>query len=177
MSVAKRIVGTHCVGFVSFLAGLDRMEEFRSCTDSGPGDNCHCERSAFVPDFEHLSFSCLGYNEVSSDVNSVRSFFGLADVADCAFIEEKMVPSCVEAAQKFKRLQDPRRASPWYWESVRSRELLFVTHVTSIRTAEVASRYPSVDDNSRYSEGLEWRKRASPTKTVAVPVVTDCCRE
>ena len=63
---------------------------------------------------EDPSFNCIGYNEVSSASNSVKKFFGHADVAACTFIKDQMVHGCVEVAQKFKRLQDRRRAAPWY---------------------------------------------------------------
>ena len=39
-----------------------------------------------VSDFEDLSLSCMGYNEVSSAVNSVGRFFGHADDPTSAFI-------------------------------------------------------------------------------------------
>ena len=68
----------------------------------------------YVSDFEDLSFSCLGYNEVSSAVISVLSFFCHADLAARVFIEDKMVPGCAELAQEIKRLQDPERARTWY---------------------------------------------------------------
>ena len=57
---------------------------------------------AYILDLEDLSFSCLGYNEVSSAVK-VRSFFGHVDVATCAFIEVKILLGCVEVAQKLKQ--------------------------------------------------------------------------
>ena len=128
---------------------------------------------AYVPDFGDQSLSCLGYNEVLSAVNSVRSFFVHDDVAACAFIDDKMVPACVEAAQKFKRLQDPERASPWYGVSVRSRELLLGMYVRSLRAGEGITRYPGVDEyTSRYSKGLARRKRTSVENTAAVPVAS-----
>ena len=68
---------------------------------------------AFVPDFKDRSISCLGVSEVSSTVNSVRSFLGLSDVAAYAFFDDKMLSGCVEVAQKIKRLQDRESASPW----------------------------------------------------------------
>ena len=43
----------------------------------------------YVLDFEDLSFSCLWYNEVSSAVNSVRSFFGPADDSACSFTKTR----------------------------------------------------------------------------------------
>ena len=125
----------------------------------------------YVLDFEDLSSRPLRYNEVSSAVNSVRSFFGPVDLAALAFIEEKMVPGCVEVAQKFKRLQDPDRASPWYGVSVRSCVLLFGTYVTVLQAREVATRYRSIDgQTSRYSKRLARRERLSTTETVAVSV-------
>ena len=119
----------------------------------------------YIPDFENFSFSCLGYSEVSTAVNSVRSFFGQADVAACAFIEDKIVPGCVEVAQKFKRFQDPERAITWYAVFIRTRELPFGTYVSSLRAGGLATRYSSVDEYTSWcSEGLARRRRASPTK-------------
>ena len=64
----------------------------------------------------------------------------------------------VEAAQKFKRIQDLERVSPCYGVSVRSREFLYGNYVASLRAGEVATRYPSVNEcTSRYSEGLARR--------------------
>ena len=126
-----------------------------------------------VPDFEDLSFRCLAYNEVAIAVNSVGIPFRHADVAACVVFEDMMVPGCVEAAQKSKRLLDFEFASPWYGVSVHSRELLFGTYVTSLRAAEVSTRYTSaLEYTSRYSEGLAREKRSSPTKTVAAPVTS-----
>ena len=70
----------------------------------------------YFPVFEDLSFGFLAYNEVLSEVNSVRSLFGHADLAPEAFIEDKTVPGCGEAALKLKW---HRESSPWYRVSVR----------------------------------------------------------
>ena len=82
-----------------------------------------------------------------------------------AFTDDKMVPACVEAAQKFKSLRDPERASSWYGVPVLSRKLLFGTYVTSLRAGELDARQLSVDDyTSWYSERLARRTRMTPTK-------------
>ena len=95
--------------------------------------------AGYVIDVEELSLSCLGCNEVSSAVNTVRRFFGHATLAACAFNEDKSVPGCDEAAQKIKQLQGPERASPWYGVSVRIRNRLVGIYVTSLHAREVAT--------------------------------------
>ena len=111
----------------------------------------------FSPDFEDLSFKCSGYNKVSNAVKSVRSCLSHDDVASCAFIDNNVVPGCVEAAQKSGRPRDEERMTPWQHVSVRSRELLSRNNVATFRVGEVASRYPSVDEyTSRYGEGVTW---------------------
>ena len=98
-----------------------------------------------------------------------QSFFSHADVTAFALIAGNMVPSCAEAAWKFKPLRDPERASAWYEISVRNPQLLYGNFVASFRAGEVATRHPSVDEyTSRYREGLARQKMASPMMTVAV---------
>ena len=65
----------------------------------------------YIVDFEDMAFSCLTFIEASCAVNSDRSFFGDANESACALIEDKMIPVCVEEAQKFKRIQDTEGAS------------------------------------------------------------------
>ena len=130
-SVAKGSGWTDCATFVSLWLGWDGCQKFpvvhkviqvMFVTASGGG---------YVLDFEDLSFSCFGYNKVWSAVFSVLSFFRHVDVAACALIKDKMVPGCVELAQKIRRLRDPERARTWYGVSVRSRELLYGNCVDS----------------------------------------------
>ena len=101
-----------------------------------------------------------GLNEVTSAMICIRSFFRRADVAARAFIEDKMVPRCVEVVQKFKRHQDPESASPWYGVSVRCREILNGKYVACLRAEEVPTRYFNVEEYTlRYSEGLSSPKK------------------
>ena len=102
-------------GFKNF-TGVNKMVQVMIVTASGGGH--------FL-DFEDLSLSCFEFNEVSSAVKSVLSFFRDPDVAACAFFENMMMPGFVEKVQKLKQLQNLKHASPWYGVSERSRELRY----------------------------------------------------
>ena len=64
-----------------FWMGWDRWKKFPDVHKIVRVKIVMASGGGYVPDFEDLSFSWLGYNEVSSAVSSFRSFFDHADVA------------------------------------------------------------------------------------------------
>ena len=84
-----------------------------------------------IPVLEAVSLSYQNLNEESSAVNSVRSFVGHSDSAQCAFVVDKILPDYFEDVQQFKCFQNPERARPWYGASVRTGEFLCENNVAS----------------------------------------------